>query len=233
MSLPPLPSIHPAGYPFIIIAAVVTFLLSFAGGTAFLIGLIITGWIVYFFRDPPRVTPKDENLVVAPADGLVIAIKDVEPEASLGLGDATRTRVSIFLNIFDVHINRAPIAGTISNVDYREGKFFNASLDKASVDNERNAIAITMSGTHPFAGQEIGVVQIAGLIARRIMCFSTKGQNLKAGERFGLIRFGSRTDIYLPIGLEPLVCVGQRVLGGETVIAYCQGEQKRNEGEVR
>ena len=233
MSLPPLPSINAAGYPFIIIAAGITFFLSFFGGIAFMLGVIATGWVVYFFRDPQRVTPIEDGLVVAPADGLVIAIKRVIPEAVLGLGNEERTRVSIFLNIFDVHINRVPIGGKITNVDYREGKFFNASLDKASEDNERNAITIEMDGEHDFKGQKIGVVQIAGLIARRILCFATKEQFVRTGERFGLIRFGSRTDLYLPVGLEPKVCHGQRVLGGETVMADCKAKQKPITGEVR
>ncbi|MGE0109252.1 MAG: phosphatidylserine decarboxylase [Bdellovibrionales bacterium] len=234
MSMPPLPPLHPAGYPFILIAAFGAFLLSYAGSEAFFLGVILTGWVMYFFRDPARVTPTEEGLLVSPADGLVIAIKrDVVPEKVLGLGEEKRTRISIFLNVFDVHINRIPITGKITNVDYRKGKFVNASLDKASEDNERNAIAIDIEGDHPFNGHKVGVVQIAGLIARRIMCFVAESQHVKTGQRFGLIRFGSRTDVYLPVGMEPLVCVGQRVLGGETIIADCVGSQKQMEGEVR
>ena len=225
--------IHPAGWPFIGIAAVLALALSLFGGVPFILGLIILSWVIYFFRDPARVTPTRAGLIVSPADGRVIAITDVVPEKSLGLGEEARTRVSIFLNVFDVHINRAPIDSTVALIDYRSGKFFNASLDKASVDNERNALALTMEGEHPYAGQRIGVVQIAGLIARRILCFVVPDQKLKVGQRFGLIRFGSRTDVYLPKGLEPLVCVGQRVLGGETILADCLSDEKTRFGEIR
>lgn len=225
--------VHPAGWPFIGIAAVVAAVLFLFGSAAFLIGLILLGWVVYFFRDPRRVTPTRPGLVVSPADGRIVAIVDVVPEASLGLGEAIHTRISIFLNVFDVHVNRSPIDGVVTHVDYREGKFFNASLDKASVDNERNALAIKMTGDHPYAGQRVGVVQIAGLIARRILCYVTPDQTLRTGERFGLIRFGSRTDVYLPKGIEPFVCVGQRVLGGETVLADCATKESARTGEVR
>lgn len=225
--------VHPAGWPFIGIAAVVAAVLFLFGGTAFLAGLILLGWVVYFFRDPKRVTPTRPGLVISPADGRIVAIVDVVPEASLGLGEDVYTRISVFLNVFDVHVNRSPIDGVVTHVDYREGKFFNASLDKASVDNERNALALKMTGDHPYAGQKVGVVQIAGLIARRILCYVTPERALRAGERFGLIRFGSRTDVYLPKGIEPLVCVGQRVLGGETVLADCVSKEKARTGEIR
>lgn len=229
----PLSFIHPAGFPFIGIAAVVAVFLSLFGGVAFMVGLILFGWVVYFFRDPKRVTPSRPGLVVSPADGRVILITDVVPDKSLGLGDEPRTRVSIFLNVFDVHVNRSPVDGEVTHIDYRAGKFVNASLDKASVDNERNALALVMVGEHPYAGQKIGVVQIAGLIARRILCTARPNDKLKAGERFGLIRFGSRTDVYLPQGLKPLVCVGQRMIGGETIIADCLSDEKARVGEVR
>ena len=225
--------IHPAGWPFIVIAALVAVFLTLFGGVALMFGLIILGWVIYFFRDPKRVTPVRPGLIVSPADGRVCQIMDVVPEPVLGLGEETRTRISIFLNVFDVHINRSPVDGTVSKISYRAGKFVNASLDKASVDNERNALAITMSGDHPYAGQTIGVVQIAGLIARRILCFVVPDQKLLAGERFGLIRFGSRTDIYLPKGIQPMVMIGQRVLGGETIIADASSQEPRREGEVR
>lgn len=229
----PLSYIHSAGWPFIGIAAVVAFILSYSGGIPFMVGLILLGWVVYFFRDPKRVTPVKDGLVVSPADGRVCMIADVVPDQSLGLGSEPRTRVSIFLNVFDVHVNRSPVDGEVAHVHYRPGKFLNASLDKASVDNERNAMALTMSGDHAYAGQRIGVVQIAGLIARRIICTAKPGDKLGAGERFGLIRFGSRTDIYLPKGLVPMVCIGQRMVGGETVIADAQNTEKARRGEVR
>ena len=225
--------VHPAGWPFIGIAAVLAVFLSLFGGVALMFGLILLGWVIYFFRDPKRVTPVRSGLVVSPADGRVILIADVVPELSLGLGSEPRTRVSIFLNVFDVHVNRSPVDGEVAHIDYRAGKFVNASLDKASIDNERNALAITMSGEHPYAGQKIGVVQIAGLIARRILCTVKPSDKLKAGERFGLIRFGSRTDIYLPQGVKPLVCIGQRMIGGETILADFLSDEKARTGEVR
>ncbi len=225
--------IHPAGLPFIGIAVVLVIALSLFGGVSFVLGLIILAWVVYFFRDPTRITPTRDGLVVSPADGRVILIADVVPDKDLGLGDEPRTRVSIFLNVFDVHVNRSPVDGEVAHMSYRPGKFVNASLDKASVDNERNALALVMSGNHPFAGQKIGVVQIAGLIARRILCTVKPTHKLQAGERFGMIRFGSRTDIYLPKGLKPLVCVGQRMIGGETIIADCNSQEPARSGEPR
>lgn len=227
-------SIHPAGWPFIILAALLVACLAlWGGGVAFLLGAILLSWVVYFFRDPVRVTPVRSGLVIAPADGRVCAIADVEPDEELGLGTEPRTRVSIFLNVFDVHVNRSPVEGVVSYVNYRPGKFVNASLDKASVDNERNALAITMEGDHKFAGQKLGVVQIAGLIARRIICTAKPDDKIKAGERFGLIRFGSRTDIYLPKGVKPMVIIGQRTVGAETIIADMNSEEERRVGEIR
>lgn len=225
--------IHPAGYPFIGIAVLFAIALSLFGGVPFVLGLIVLAWVVYFFRDPTRITPTRSGLVVAPADGRVILITDVVPDKDLGLGDEPRTRISIFLNVFDVHVNRSPVDGEVVHTHYRPGKFFNASLDKASVDNERNALALVMSGSHPYAGQKIGVVQIAGLIARRILCTAKPSHKLQAGERFGLIRFGSRTDVYLPQGLKPLVCVGQRMIGGETILADCTSQEAARTGEAR
>lgn len=225
--------VHPAGWPFVIIAALFVVALALFSGVAFLLGLVVFAWVVYFFRDPRRITPVREGLVVSPADGRICAINEVEPEEDLGLGSEPRIRVSIFLDIFDVHINRAPTSGKISYINYRPGKFFNADLDKASVDNERNALAITMEGDHPYAGQRMGVVQIAGLIARRIVCTVKEENHIKAGEQFGIIRFGSRTDIYLPKGVEPLVCLNQRMIGGETIIADLKSDEEKREGEVR
>lgn len=229
----PLNIVHPAGWPFIGIAALLMLFLSFFGGVSWMVGMILLGWVVYFFRDPKRVTPSRSGLVIAPADGRVIMITDVVPDIDLGLGQESHTRISIFLNVFDVHVNRSPVDGEVVHTHYRPGKFLNASLDKASVDNERNALAIVMSGEHPYAGQKIGVVQIAGLIARRILCTVKPKDTLQAGERFGLIRFGSRTDIYLPKGVKPLVCVGQRMIGGETVLADFCSQEDRRMGEVR
>jgi phosphatidylserine decarboxylase len=225
--------IHPAGWPFIGLFALVTLALAFLGWPFFVLGGVLTAWCVYFFRDPTRVTPIRSGLIVSPADGRIVAIAAVIPDSTLGLGDEIRTRVSIFLNVFDVHVNRCPIDGTVTHTHYRPGAFVNASLDKASEDNERMAMALQMAGSHPYAGQKIGVVQIAGLIARRIVCTAQIGHLFKAGERYGLIRFGSRTDVYLPPGLQPLVSVGQHMLGGETVIADCLASESARQGEVR
>ena len=212
--------VHKDGYKFIAIGALVAFflwlLLPFLGWIA----VLITAWIVYFFRDPPRVTPLREGLVISPADGRVSSIERVRPPAELGLGEDERLRVSIFLSVFDVHINRSPVAGRISKSIYVPGAFLNAALDKASEENERRSLVITMSG-----GAQIAVVQIAGLIARRIVTFSREGDTVGVGERFGLIRFGSRVDTYLPPGRGALVAVGQRAIGGETVLADLKSDE--------
>lgn len=205
---------HKAGYPFIAGGVVVAFLGLLIWHPLTWLGVVFALFCLYFFRDPERITPPRANVFVAPADGLVVSIEHAAPPAELGLGDTPRPRVAIFLSVLDVHINRAPIAGTITRIAYRAGKFLNAAEDKASDDNERNALAMRLA-----SGQEIAVVQIAGLIARRILCNVTEGQSVAAGERFGIIRFGSRTDLYLPVGTIPLVEVGQRMIGGETVIA--------------
>jgi phosphatidylserine decarboxylase len=176
--------------------------------------LILTLWSIYFFRDPPRGVPQQDGLLIAPADGLVQMVTEAAPPPELGLGDQPLTRVSIFLSVFDVHINRSPCAGTIDVMVYRPGKFLNASDDKASEENERMAIALRRTD-----GRLIGCVQIAGWVARRIVCYVKPGQMLAAGERFGHIRFGSRTDLYLPSGARLLVAAGQRMIGGETVVA--------------
>lgn len=172
------------------------------------------GFCLYFFRDPKRVPPAREGLVLAPADGHIVSVEKIAPPVELGMGETPVWRVATFLSVMDVHINRTPVAGTVTRIAYHEGKFLNASLDKASTDNERNAMSITLPD-----GRMVAVVQIAGLIARRIICSVREGQRLEAGERFGLIRFGSRTDVYLPPGVEPLVSVGQTMIGGETVVA--------------
>ncbi|MDD5586016.1 MAG: phosphatidylserine decarboxylase [Alphaproteobacteria bacterium] len=225
--------IHPAGWPFIGLFALATLVLALFGWPWFFLGIVLTAWCVYFFRDPARVTPSRTGLIVSPADGCVVSVGTVMPDPGLGLGGNPCVRISIFLNVFDVHVNRCPADGKVSHAVYRAGKFFNASLDKASADNERMALAITLTGNHPYAGQGLGFVQIAGLIARRIVCTAKLGQDIKAGERYGLIRFGSRADVYLPSGLQPLVAVGQRMIGGETVLADCLSAEAARQGEVR
>jgi len=205
---------HPAGRPFIL-----------GGAVAVLAGVIFAPWLawlgaafslfcLYFFRDPERVAPDRDGVLVAPADGRVVSVALAAPPAELELGTAVRWRVAIFLSVLDVHVNRVPINGTVTRIAYRHGKFLNASVDKASTDNERNALAIRLAD-----GREIAVVQIAGLIARRILCDVREGDAVRTGARFGIIRFGSRTDLYLPEGVLPLVREGQLMIGGETVIA--------------
>ena len=207
------PPIHPEGYPFIGGFALASIVLFWIWTPLGWIGTALTVWCALFFRDPVRVTPTREGLVVSPADGRVSMIAHVVPPAELGLGDKPLPRVSIFMSVFNCHVNRAPVAGRIDRIAYRPGKFLNAELDKASEDNERNSMVIsTPSG-------RIGVIQIAGLVARRIVSFVREGQELAAGERFGLIRFGSRLDVFLPEGSKPLVSEGQTATAGETVLA--------------
>jgi phosphatidylserine decarboxylase len=216
------------------------FILAFAATTAFLfwlsaplgwLGVVLTAWCAYFFRDPDRVTPARGGLVISPADGVVLPIADEPSPAELEMEPGPRARVSIFMNIFDVHVNRAPCDAHLVRRAYRAGRFVNASLDKASEDNERMALRFSIDND----GQsgELAVVQIAGLIARRIVCHADEGAHLRAGERFGIIRFGSRVDVYLPRGVAPLVVAGQRVIGGETVIADLRSQEPRRLGEVR
>ncbi len=224
---------HAAGWPFIVLFIGLTVLFYFVNATIFNIAVVATLWCFYFFRDPPRMTPTRSGLVISPADGEVVAIRQVIPEPELGLGDAPRTRISIFLNVFNVHVNRYPVDGTVVGRYYRPGKFVNASLDKASVDNERMALVVQMTGEHQHTGELIGFVQIAGLVARRIVCSAQVGQQAKAGQRYGIIRFGSRADIYLPVDVQPLVSIGQTMIGGETVLADFMSDETRREGEVR
>lgn len=205
--------IHRAGYPFIAIGAAATVLAGFLWTPLAWIGAIVTAWIVHFFRDPPRTTPQGAELVISPADGRVSAIAEVLPPPELQLAPEPMLRVSVFMSIFDCHVNRMPIAGTITRIAYTPGRFVNAELDKASEHNERNALAIASSRG------PIAVVQIAGLIARRIVHWVAEGDDLPVGERFGLIRFGSRLDVYLPRDTHVLVAVGQRAVSGETVLA--------------
>jgi phosphatidylserine decarboxylase len=203
------------GWRFIAIFAGATFLAALTGAAWLFWPLfVLTLWSIYFFRDPPRGVPQEDGLLIAPADGLVQMVTEAVPPAELGLGDRPLTRVSIFLSVFDVHINRTPCAGTIDVVAYRPGKFLSANADKASEENERMAIALRRPD-----GRMIGFVQIAGWVARRIVCYVKPSQAVAAGERFGHIRFGSRTDLYLPEGARLLVAAGQRMIGGETVMA--------------
>ncbi len=205
--------VHKEGYPFIAGFFVVSLVLGFLWEPLMWIGFILTAWCAYFFRDPERMTPLDDDLVISPADGRVSSIALMTPPEELGLGDTPMLRISVFMNVFNCHVNRAPMRGTIRTIAYRAGKFVNAELDKASHENERNGLAIeTAHGT-------IGVVQIAGLVARRIVCWSHERDTLQAGERFGLIRFGSRLDVFLPAGAAPRVSLGQTAIAGETVLA--------------
>jgi phosphatidylserine decarboxylase len=205
---------HPAGYRFIAAGLLIFVLgLAVAGWLAW-IGLLFTLFCLFFFRDPERVPPSRPRLALAPADGRVVAVAPAAPPAELGLGDAPRWRVSIFLSVVNVHVNRMPVDGTVTRTAYRHGKYLNAARDKASAENERNALTVRLAD-----GRDIAVVQIAGLIARRIVCDVREGSVVRAGERFGMIRFGSRTDLYLPEGVHPLVEVGQIMVGGESVIA--------------
>ena len=212
---------HREGIKFVLIFALITLGLFLSSGWIGWFsdvlgwgGVGLTIWCYYFFRDPERVTPKGDNLVISPADGIVSLIEPAVPPAELGMPDTPLTRVSVFMNVFNCHVNRAPVAGEITEIAYRPGKFFNASLDKASEDNERNSLRIKMAD-----GREVAAVQIAGLVARRIVCFTKKGAHTQAGQRFGLIRFGSRVDVYLPEGVTPRVSIGQTMVAGETVLA--------------
>ena len=205
---------HPEGRRFVAIFAAITIVLFLLSTFLGWIGVGLTVWCYYFFRDPKRVTPVQDGLIISPADGVVSLIEKAAPPAELGMSDQALTRVSVFMSVFNCHVNRAPIGGKIVSIAYRPGKFFNASLDKASSDNERNSLCIEMED-----GRQIAVVQIAGLVARRIVCFSFEGDAIQTGERFGLIRFGSRLDVYLPEGVQPQVCLGQTMIAGETMIA--------------
>jgi len=190
----------------------------FIGHGVLTLGLIATLFCLYFFRDPERVPPPRPGLVVSAADGRVVSVAQAVPPAELGMGPEPRWRVATFLSILNVHVNRVPADGVVTRIAYRPGKFLNAAVDKASEENERNALAVRLPD-----GRVLAVVQIAGLVARRILCDVREGDTLRAGDRFGIIRFGSRTDIYLPDGVKPLVCVGQTMVGGETVTARLDG----------
>jgi phosphatidylserine decarboxylase len=220
--------IHRAGWPFIAIGALATLVLFAIFPPLAWVMAILTAFCVFFFRDPERIVPVRPGLVVSPADGLVSAVDRVPPPPELDMGSEPVTRISVFLSVFDVHINRVPCDGTITELAYNKGKFLNASLDKASVENERQAVRLTLDD-----GRHLAVVQIAGLIARRIVCELRDAQKVRGGERFGLIRFGSRTDLYLPDGISSLVAVGQRMIGGETVMADLTSAEPQRPGEAR
>jgi phosphatidylserine decarboxylase len=207
------PKLHSEGYKFIVIAAVITIILYNFSSFLGLIGLVLTVWVYYFFRDPERVIIEDDNYLVSPADGEVIKVEEVDGPKELGLENKKFNKISIFMNVFDCHVNRTPCKGKIEEILYKPGKFLNASFDKASEDNERNYYKIK-----DVNGNDIIVVQIAGLIARRIVCESNKNQELSQGERIGMIRFGSRADVYYE-NYQPLVKIGQRAISGETLLA--------------
>ena len=207
------PKIHAEGYKFLVIAGIITIILYTLSDFLGLIGLVLTIWVYYFFRDPDRVIIEDENYLVSPADGEILKVEEVDGPKELGLENKKFNKISVFMNVFDCHVNRTPCAGKIEEILYKPGKFFNASLDKASDDNERNYFKIKDTN-----GNYIIVVQIAGLVARRIVCESNKDQELKQGDRIGMIRFGSRADVYYE-NYQPLVKVGQKAISGETLLA--------------
>ncbi|GLS23747.1 phosphatidylserine decarboxylase proenzyme [Labrys miyagiensis] len=205
--------INREGYPFLAIVGVLTLIALIWVKVLFWPLLIITAWVAYFFRDPPRVTPVRDGLVVSPADGVVSQIAHVLPPPELGLASQSLLRVSVFMNVFDCHVNRSPVTGTITRIAYKPGKFLSADLDKASEDNERNGFIIDTGSVR------YGVVQIAGLVARRIVCWTSENEHVAVGQRLGMIRFGSRVDVYLPEGVRPQVGIGQKMVAGETIIA--------------
>ena len=207
------PKIHAEGYMFLVIAGIVTIILYSLSNFLGLIGLVLTIWVYYFFRDPERVIIEDNNFLVSPADGEIIKVEEVDGPKELGLENKKFNKISVFMNVFDCHVNRTPCAGKIEEILYKPGKFFNASLDKASEDNERNYFKIKDTDNN-----NIIVVQIAGLVARRIVCESNKDQELKQGDRIGMIRFGSRADVFYE-NYQPLVKVGQKAISGETLLA--------------
>ncbi|MBI1620248.1 phosphatidylserine decarboxylase [Aquamicrobium zhengzhouense] len=201
------------GWPFIAAFAAVAIILGIFSTSLFWIGAILTAWCAYFFRDPERVTPIDDRLIISSADGIVSAVGPAVPPRELGLSSTEMLRISVFMNVFSCHVNRSPVRGRIATIEHRAGKFLNAELDKASVENERNGLVIDSPNGR------VGVVQVAGLVARRILCWAEQGNDISTGERFGLIRFGSRVDIYLPEGFAPMVSVGQTAVAGETILA--------------
>ena len=216
---------HREGIKFILIFSVISLILFFIYIPLGWVGIGLTIWCYYFFRDPKRTIPVRDGLLVSPADGVISLIEKTMPPPELDIEKEELTRISVFMNVFNCHVNRSPIAGKVMEINYRPGKFFNASLDKASVDNERNSLVLQIPD-----GRQIVVVQIAGLVARRIVSFVKPKQTLRIGQRFGLIRFGSRGDIYLPTGVQPLVCLGQTMVSGETVIADLTSKELARDG---
>ena len=217
--------LHPDGFKFVAAAVVATLLLFLLWAPAGWIGAIATLWMVYFFRDPWRVTPTRPGLLISPADGIVVSIAAATPPAELAMGDIAVARIGVFLNVFDVHVTRAPIGGRVTAMRYTKGRFVNASLDKASEHNERLAIRIA-----PPEGPDVAFVLVAGLVARRIVCNLYEGQQVGSGQRIGIIRFGSRVDIYCPPPYVPMVVAGQRMVGGETVLADRVTEEPPRQG---
>ncbi len=216
---------HREGIKFILIFSVISLILFFIYIPLGWVGIGLTIWCYYFFRDPKRTIPVRDGLLVSPADGVISLIEKTMPPPELDIEKEELTRISVFMNVFNCHVNRSPIAGKVMEINYRPGKFFNASLNKASVDNERNSLVLQIPD-----GRQIVVVQIAGLVARRIVSFVKPKQTLRIGQRFGLIRFGSRVDIYLPTGVQPLVCIGQIMVSGETVIADLNSKELARDG---
>lgn len=218
-------SFHREGYPFIALFAAIAIVTYWLYPPLGLIAWVLTVWCLYFFRNPKRMVPQRQGLLISPADGLIVAVGPFTPPIELDLGTEPMTKISIFMNVFDVHVNRIPLSGMITKVHYYPGKFFNATLDKASEHNERQAITITTENN-----LKIGCVQIAGLIARRIHCDVKVGQTVNTGERYGIIRFGSRVDVYIPTQFSPQVIHGQRVIGGETVLVDCLSTEEPRQG---
>lgn len=216
------------GWPFIGLFAVATILLYLAAEPLGILGVVLTLWCIYFFRNPDRVTPRRDGLVITPADGVVQMIVDAPPPKQLDMGSDPVVRISVFMNVFDCHVNRVPCDGRIGKLAYIPGRFMNAAFDKASEENERQMIRVDLHD-----GRRVAAVQIAGLVARRIICYLQEDQAVLAGERFGLIRFGSRVDVYLPPGVGPQVVVGQRCIAGETVLADMASDEPARFGEVR
>ena len=217
--------IHPEGHRFIAIFVGITLFFFWFATPLGWVGIVLTLWCAYFFRDPTRVTPVRDGLVISPADGRISSIVKVVPPAELGLGEELRTRISVFMNVFDCHVNRAPMPGRVERIVYSPGIFLNAELDKASEDNERNALVLDLEND-----QKLAVVQIAGLVARRIVCWTKEDDILEAGERFGLIRFGSRLDVYLPPEHVAQVILGQRAVAGETILADLASKEDARDG---
>ncbi len=228
MRPPVLAPIRREGWPFIAIGIAVTVALALFSQFLAWFGALVTAWIVFFFRDPERVTPAREGLVISPADGVVTLIEPAVPPPELAMGPNPRPRVSVFMNVFDVHVNRAPVGGRIEQVAYKAGKFLNAAFDKASDDNERQSFRIVMAD-----GRDIAMVQIAGLVARRIVGWVGEGDQVAIGSRIGMIRFGSRVDVYLPPGTAPLVIEGQRAIAGDTVLADLASTEPPRQGIAR